>query len=102
VRLELAWLDHHVEVWSEHHAAPREPRGAGRACNRHSGHISRQHKRVELPLEVTVLDVVTPLALPLDGNAAILTIMMVVELGPEVGCRDARYRHTRRGRHMRS
>jgi hypothetical protein len=40
------------------------------------------HKIVQLPLEVTALDVEMPLVLPLDGDVAILAIATAVELTP--------------------
>jgi hypothetical protein len=45
--------------------------------------------RVELPLEVITLDVVSPLVLTLDGDMAIFAIATVVEYGPEVSRSDA-------------
>jgi hypothetical protein len=47
------------------------------------------HEGVELPFEVTTLDVAVPLVLTLDGDAAIFNITTVVEHGPEVGRSDA-------------
>jgi hypothetical protein len=52
-------------------------------------HFSCRCERVELPLEVTTLDVVTPLALTLDDDAAIFAIMTAVEFGPEVSRSDS-------------
>jgi hypothetical protein len=46
------------------------------------------------------LDVATPLALPLNGNAAILTVKTAVELSPELSRLDARCCHTWWGRCM--
>jgi hypothetical protein len=73
----------------ERHVASREPRAARRACNACSRRFSHRCKRVKLPLEVTALDVAMPLALTLDGDAVVFAIATAVELGPEVGRRDA-------------
>jgi hypothetical protein len=45
------------------------------------------HERVELPLEVTTLNVAVPLALALNGNVVVFTIMIAVELGHSDACR---------------
>jgi hypothetical protein len=99
---ELARSGHHAEVWGEHHTAPIEPRGARWACNVRSGRFSRRRQSVKLPLEVTTLDVVTPLTLSVDDNVDILTTVTAVKLGLEVGYHDAHRWHTRLGRHVGS
>jgi hypothetical protein len=52
--------------------------------------FSCPYESVELPLKVMTHDVVAPLALTLDGDADIFTIMMAVEFGSEVSRSDAR------------
>jgi hypothetical protein len=93
---------HHMEVWAECHATSHEPRGARRACNAHSRRYLHRRKGVKLPLEVTALDVATPLTLVLDGNAAIFAITTVIELNPKVGHHDAHRKYAQWGRHTRS
>jgi hypothetical protein len=58
------------------------------SCRTHCRCTSRQCERVKLPLKVATLDVVEPLTLALDGDAAVLTIVTAVEFGLEVGCSD--------------
>jgi hypothetical protein len=47
-----------------------------------------QRERVELSLEVTTLDVAVPLALALNGDAAMFPITTAVEFSPEVDHSD--------------
>jgi hypothetical protein len=51
-------------------------------------HFSRQRKRVELPFEVTPLDVTTPLTLVLDGGATIFSRAATLEFGPQICCSE--------------
>jgi hypothetical protein len=69
----LTVLSYFSSRWGERHAASQEPEELG-------GHT--MHKIVQLPLEVTALDVEMPLVLPLDGDVAILAIATAVELTP--------------------
>jgi hypothetical protein len=85
-----------MEVRGERHAASQESRGNRRACRTNNGYHLHQHGRVKLFIEVMTLDVVTPLMLVLDGDAAIFTIATVVQLSPEVGGSDARCWYMRR------
>jgi hypothetical protein len=66
----------------------------------HCMRFLRRCERVELPLEVATLDVVVPLTLTLDGDAAIFASTTVVELGLEVSHSDARCWYTQRGWRM--
>jgi hypothetical protein len=50
--------------------------------------FSRWCERVELPLKVTTLDVVAPLAVALDGDVVVFAITIAVEFELEVSCRD--------------
>jgi hypothetical protein len=59
--------------------------------------FSCRSERIELPLEVTTLDVAAPLALTLDGDVAIFNIMTAVEFSPEVSHSDACCWYTQRG-----
>jgi hypothetical protein len=84
VGLKHLWPDHHMKMWSEHHASSRKPKGARRAHGACHRCFLRRSERIELPLKVTTLDIMTPLVLALDGDTGIFTTTMVVELGLEV------------------
>jgi hypothetical protein len=85
-----------MEVRGERHAASQESRGNRRACKTNNGYRLHQRGRVKLFIEVMTLVVATPLMLVLDGDAAIFTIVTLVELNPEVSGSDARCRYMQR------
>jgi hypothetical protein len=77
---KLAWPDHHVEVWGKRQAAT--PRSQG--CRGVSG---LPHKGGVHHTEVTI-EVAAPLTAALDGDASILTWVMMFEFGPQICCSE--------------
>jgi hypothetical protein len=58
------------------------------------------HKGVKISFEVTTLDIVAPLTLALDGDAAVFLTTMAVKLGTEVSRGDTHHWHTRSSRRV--
>jgi hypothetical protein len=53
-----------------------------------------RHMRVEVFLEVAALDILTPLTLALNGDAAVLPTVMAIAFSPEICRHVARHRRT--------
>jgi hypothetical protein len=81
---KLGRLDHHTQVWGQCHAPPRNSQGV--RGEQYMCDLARTHwcMQVEVFLEVTTLDMSTPLTVSLDGGVTVFPTSTVVDFLSEV------------------